>query len=330
MPDALLLSLFLDKPLWIWLVFAAIILVLMVLDLGVLHRDQHEIGVRESFRLCSFYMAISALFGLFIWHNLGQELALEYFTGYIIEQSLSMDNIFVMAVIFGAMGIPRKYQHRVLFWGIMGVIILRGAMIVMGAALIHEFHWVLYIFAAFLIFTGFKLLFLKDEDGDHSDVVNKNPVVQFLRRHFNITHELHGQKFLVRQPHPETGKSTLFFTPLFLTLITIEMADVLFAVDSVPAIFAITSDTFVVFSSNIFAILGLRALFFALSAMLERFAYLKYALALVLVFIGSKVFIVDIFDMTKFPPVISLGVTLGALTVGIVFSLYKTRDIKNP
>lgn len=307
------------------MVFFSIVFVLMVLDLGVLHRKNREIGVRESFKLCGFYMFISLLFGGFIWHFLGQELALEYVTGYIIEQSLSMDNIFVMAVIFGAMNIPRMYQHRVLFWGIMGVIVMRGGMIVMGATLIHKFEWILYIFAAFLIFTGFKLLFMKDHDGNPEDMVDKNPVVQFLRKHFNITRELHGQKFLIRQPHPATGKMTLFFTPLFLTLVTIEMADVLFAVDSVPAIFAITSDTFVVFSSNIFAILGLRALYFALSAMLERFIYLKYALALVLIFIGSKVFIVDMFNMTKFPPAISLSVTLGLLTVGVVYSLYKTR-----
>ena len=324
--EALLFAPFLGKALWLWVVFFSIIAVLLFLDLGVLHRRSHEIGVRESFKLCGFYVTVSLLFGLFIWYFLGQTLALEYLTGYVIEQSLSMDNIFVMAVIFGAMKIPRKYQHRVLFWGIVGVIVMRGGMIVMGATLIHNFHWVLYVFAAFLVFTGFKLLFMKENDDDPKDMVEGNPVVQYLRRHFNITRELHGQKFIIRQPHPKTGKSTLFFTPLFLTLITIEMADVLFAVDSVPAIFAITSDTFIVFSSNIFAILGLRALYFALSAMLERFAYLKYALALVLIFIGSKVFLVDLFGWQKFPPSISLSVTLGLLTVGVVYSLYKTRD----
>lgn len=324
--DALLFAPFLGKALWLWIVFFSIIAVLLVLDLGVLHRRQHEIGVKESVQLCSFYVTISLLFGLFVWYVLGPGLALEYFTGYIIEQSLSMDNIFVMAVIFGAMKIPRMYQHRVLFWGIMGVILMRGVMIVMGATLIHNFHWILYLFAAFLVLTGFKLLFMKDSESDPKDLVDGNPVVRYLRRHFNITRELHGQKFIIRQPHPITGKSTLFFTPLFLTLITIEMADVLFAVDSVPAIFAITSDTFIVFSSNIFAILGLRALYFALSAMLERFAYLKYALALVLIFIGSKVFLVDLFGWQKFPPAISLGVTLGLLTIGVVYSLYKTRD----
>ena len=328
--EDLLLTIFLGKPLWIWAFFFTVIAVLVIIDLFILHRDQHEIGVRESFRLSSFYIGVSLLFGLFIWWNLGEELALEYYTGYIIEQSLSMDNIFVMAVIFGAMKIPRMYQHRVLFWGIMGVIILRGAMIVMGATLIHEFHWILYVFAAFLMFTGIKLLFLKDDGGDHSDVVDNNPAVKFLRKHFNITKELHGQKFLIRQPHPVTGKNTLFFTPLFLTLVTIEMADVVFAVDSVPAIFAITSDTFIVFSSNIFAILGLRALFFALSAMLARFAYLKYALAVILIFIGSKVFMVDFFGWEKFPAVVSLSVTLGLLALGIGYSLFKTRNIKNP
>ena len=176
----------LDKPMWIWLVFFAIILILLIIDLGVLHRDQHEIGVRESLKLSASYITVSLLFGLFVWWELGQESALEYYTGYIIEKSLSIDNIFVMAIIFSALYIPRKFQHRVLFWGILGVIVMRGLMIGLGAALVHNFHWVLYIFAGFLLLTGIKLLFMKDE-GDHGQAVANDPIIKFLKKNFNIS-----------------------------------------------------------------------------------------------------------------------------------------------
>jgi tellurite resistance protein TerC len=321
-----LLSIFLGKAVWLWLSFLSIIFVLMFIDLGILHRRNREIGVRESFMLTGFYISISLLFGLFVWHQLGSDLALEYYTGYVIEKSLSIDNIFVMAVIFGALHIPRRFQHRVLFWGILGVIVMRGTMIGLGAALIHEFEWILYIFAAFLMFTGVKLLFLKD-GGDHEKAVENNPIVQFLRKHLHVTDRLHEQRFFVREISTRTGKLVLHATPLLLALVTIELADVVFAVDSVPAIFAITQDTFIVFTSNVFAILGLRAVFFALSAMLERFAYLKYALALVLIFIGSKVFIVDMFNLAKFPAAVSLSVTLGLLIGGVLYSLHKTKRV---
>lgn len=307
------------------MVFFTIVAVLLAFDLGVLHRDQHEIGVRESLLLSSGYITISLLFGLWIWHQMGQDRAMEYYTGYVIEKSLSIDNIFVMAIIFSALYIPRQYQHRVLFWGILGVIVMRGTMIALGAALVHQFEWVLYIFAAFLVFTGIKLLFMKDE-GDHGKSVENNPIIRFLKSNFNICDHLEGQKFFIRLPHVKSGKMAWHITPLFVALITIEFADLIFAVDSVPAIFAITTDTYIIFTSNIFAILGLRALYFALSAMIERFAYLKYALALVLIFIGSKVFLVDLFGWEKFPSSISLGVTLGILSTGVFYSLYKTRD----
>ncbi len=326
MLDILLYSDFLGTAAWMWLIFFGIIALLLALDLGILHRDQHEIGVKESFMLSGCYISISLLFGLWVWHQLGEEKALEYYTGYVIEKSLSIDNIFVMAIIFSAFYIPRKYQHRVLFWGIVGVIVMRGTMIGLGAALVHRFEWVLFIFAAFLMFTGVKLLFMKD-GGDHGKSVENNPITKFLHKHFRITNELEGQKFFVRQNDPNTGKLSLFMTPLFVALVTIECADLVFAVDSVPAIFAITTDTYIVYTSNVFAILGLRALYFALSAMIERFAYLKYALALVLIFIGSKVFIVEIFHLDKFPASISLGVTLGLLTTGVLYSLYKTKNL---
>ena len=233
-----------------------------------------------------------------------------------------MDNIFVIALIFSFFAIPRQYQHRVLFWGILGVIVLRGIMIGLGAAIVAQYHWVLYIFAAFLIFTGIKMLFAGDQP------TSRWPTTRcwFLRRRMRVTDELHGHDFFVKQPDPKTGKVVRFATPLFLALVMIEIADLVFAVDSVPAVFAITTDPYIVYTSNIFAILGLRALYFALAAILHRFAYLKYALAILLVFIGSKIFVADLMGWEKFPPAWSLGITFVILTIGVVVSLIKTRE----
>ena len=306
--------------------FLGLVLLLLFLDLGLLNRKNEEINVKKSLMLSGGYISISLLFGLWVWAELGQQSALEYYTGYIIEKSLSMDNIFVMAIIFSALHIPRAYQHRVLFWGIVGVIVLRGLMIGVGAALVHEFEWVLYIFAAFLVVTGVKLLFIKDGE-DHEATVENNPILKYLRNHFKITEQLHDHKFFVRLTEDKhTGRTALYMTPLFLALITIEFADLIFAVDSVPAIFAITTDTYIVYTSNIFAILGLRALYFALSAMMERFTYLKYSLAFVLMFIGAKVFAPLVLPIEKVPAEISLGVTLGLLSIGVFYSLYKTKN----
>lgn len=307
-----------------WLVFVGLVLALLVLDLGVFHRKDHEIEFRESFLLSAFYIGVGLLFGGWIWWNLGEQKALEYYTGFVVEKTLAMDNIFVIAMIFSYFAIPRIYQHRVLFWGILGVIILRGIMIGFGAALIHSYEWILYIFAAFLIFTGVKMLFAGDEHYD----VGSNPVLKFMNKHFRITDKLHGNHFFVRQENPQTGKMVLFITPLLVTLVMIEIADVIFAVDSIPAIFAITTDPYIVYTSNIFAILGLRALYFVLSALINRFVYLKYALSVVLVFIGSKVFITDFTGMEKFPPMLSLGITVGILALGMFASLWKTRHDK--
>ena len=327
MDDGPVIVMFLGTPQWLWFVFAAVVAVLLFLDLGVLHRKQREIGVRESLMLSGGYIAVSLLFGLFVWHFLGADDGMDFYTGYIIEKSLSIDNIFVMALIFSALSIPRMYQHRVLFWGIIGVIILRGVMIGVGAELVENFAWVLYIFAAFLIFTGIKLLFAKD-GGDHSKAVQDNPVIRYLKRHVNVADQLHGQKFFLRMPSRKDAKRmAIYITPLLLALITIEIADVIFAVDSVPAIFAITTDPFVVYTSNIFAILGLRSLYFALAAMIERFAYLKYALAMVLIFIGGKVYATPLLGMDKFPSWISLGVTVAILAGGIIVSLAKTKNL---
>lgn len=310
------------KPLWLWLAFFGIVFLLLAFDLGVLHRDsEKEIGVRESLLLSAFYIAMGVAFGGFVWWQLDPQRAVEYWTGFVIEKSLSMDNVFVIAMIFGAFAIPRAAQYRVLFWGILAVIVLRGLMIGVGAALVQSFGWVMWLFAAFLIITGVKMVVFAESQHD----VESHPLLKFMRRHLNVTEKLHGQKFVVRQINPKTGKMALFVTPLFLVLVLVNVADVIFAVDSVPAIFAITTDTFVVLTSNIFAILGLRALYFALSAMIERFAYLKYALAAVLIFIGGKIIVADMLGIAKVPPSISLGVTFGLIAIGVAYSLWKTR-----
>jgi tellurite resistance protein TerC len=312
---------FLTKPVWMWLVFMALVVVLLVLDLGILHKQQREIEVRESLILSAGYIAIGLLFGLWVWWEMGKQSGIEYLTGFIVEKTLAMDNIFVIAMIFAFFAIPRQYQHRVLFWGILGVIVLRALMIALGATLVAEFSWVLYIFAVFLIATGVKMIIFANKKADLAN----NPVLKFMRRHFRVTDQFHGEKFLVKKTDPKTGKMVTYLTPLMLALVLIEIADVIFAVDSVPAIFAITTDPYLVYTSNIFAILGLRALYFALAAVLARFHYLKYALSLLLIFIGSKIFIADFMGWEKFPAMWSLGITFAILGTGIVYSLYKTR-----
>jgi tellurite resistance protein TerC len=311
---------FLGHAVWTWLVFAAIVVVLLAFDLGVLHKEEREIGVRESLLLSAGYISVALLFGAWVWWHLGAQSGTEYITGFLIEKSLSMDNIFVIAMVFAALGIPRVLQHRVLFWGILGVIVLRAILIGVGAALISQFDWILYVFGAFLVFTGIKMWWASDHQPD----LENSALLRFLRKHLRITQGLHGNAFFVRQPDPVSGRSVTWVTPLFIALCVVEVMDLVFAVDSVPAIFAITSDPFIVYTSNIFAILGLRSLYFALAAMVSRFSYLKYALALVLVFIGTKIFLVGIIG--KIPAVVSLSVTFGLIAGGVVVSLWKTRE----
>ncbi len=316
-----LFATFLGQPAWMWLSFMGVVAVLLTLDLGVLHRGSREIEVRESLLLSAGYIALGLAFGGFVWWQLGQQAGVEYLTGFVVEKSLAMDNVFVIAMIFGFFAIPRQYQHRVLFWGVLGVIVLRAIMIGVGATLVAEFGWLLYIFAAFLIATGVKMLLSSGKEPD----LAQNPVLRFARRRLRVTEGLHGERFFVRQIDAGTSRSLLYVTPLFLALVLIEVADVIFAVDSVPAIFAITTDPYIVYTSNIFAILGLRALYFALAAVLHRFAYLKQALAILLVFIGSKVFVADLLGLTKFPAEWSLGVTFAILASGVLYSLWRTR-----
>ncbi|HSG34880.1 MAG TPA: TerC family protein [Sphingomonadaceae bacterium] len=320
MPE-LLLSDWLGTPLWFWGAFLLIVVLLTAFDLGFLHKEDRELGIAESLKLSAFYIAVAMAFGAWVWIERGGEAGMEFYTGFFIEKALSIDNVFVISLIFTYFAIPPKYQYRALLWGILAVIVLRGLMIAGGAALLAEAYWVLYLFAAFLVFTGIKMFFAGDQPMD----LARNPVLRWISRHMRVTPELHGQKFLVKVRDERTGKMVRAATPLFLALVVINLADLVFAVDSVPAIFAITTDTFIVYTSNIFAILGLRALYFALAAMVHRFHYLKYALAAVLVFIGSKILVGDfVLGGDKFPAWASLGVTAALIAGGVAYSLWKT------
>ncbi|AAK25644.1 TerC family protein [Caulobacter vibrioides] len=309
------------KPLWMWAGFMLAVVALLAFDLGVLHRKTREIGVRESLLMSLVYISLGLGFGGLVWMQLGATAGVEYLTGFVIEKSLAIDNVFVIALIFGFFAIPPALQHRVLFWGVLGVIVLRAIMIGVGAALVSQFGWVLYIFAAFLILTGVKMLFAGDKPMD----LTNNAALKWLRRVMPISDKLEGDRFFVQGIDPRTGKAARLATPLFLALVLVELADLVFAVDSVPAIFAITTDPYIVYTSNIMAILGLRALYFALAAVLHRFAYLKQALAVLLVFIGGKIFIADALGWEKFPATLSLSITFAILAAGVGWSLWKTR-----
>ena len=315
-----LVSPFLGTPTYFWLIFIGLVIALLVFDLGVLHKEDKEISANESFVLYGGYVFIAFLFGLWVWYTRGAQSGLEFFTGYVIEQSLAMDNIFVIATIFTYFAVPRKFQHRVLFWGIIGAIVMRAIMIGLGAALVSQYQWILYGFGAFLIFSGVKML--SSNEGDNN--LENNAVLKFVKKHFRVTNEIKSHDFTVKQPDPKTGKMVTWLTPLAVALILVEFVDLIFAVDSVPAIFAVTQDTFIVYTSNIFAILGLRSLFFALAAAMHRFSYLKYSLAIILVLVGIKIFLVPM--GIKVPTAISLTLTLGILAAGIFYSLWKTRD----
>lgn len=341
MPEFLLL-IWLGKPLWSWLAFLGVVLTLLALDLGVFHRKAHEVNIKESMRSCAFYGALGLLFSLAIYWlystqpvesmtdkqlqivddgKRGWQAVQLYLTGYLVELSLSMDNVFVIALIFGFFKIPQRYQHRVLFWGIIGVVLFRAVMIGVGAALIAEFSWLMLVFGVFLVYAGAKML--RAGDGHGPDIAH-NPVLLFIRRHFPVTHDLHGEKFFIRQRDPKTNRMILYMTPAFVALVMVEFADVIFAVDSVPAIFAITPDPYIVYTSNIFAILGLRSLYFTLAAMVNRFEYLKYALALILIMIGAKILLAEGAHI-HLPNWISLLATIGLLVGGVAYSLHRTR-----
>jgi tellurite resistance protein TerC len=308
----------------LWIGFFALILSLLALDLGVLNRKAHEIKAQEALRWTAFWIALSLLFNVAIYfmyeYNFlgvgehpgaaasGREAALKFFTGYVIEKSLSLDNIFVIALIFNYFKVPLKYQHRTLFWGVVGALVLRGAMIMAGSALIMRLEWMIYVFGILLLLTAVKLLFQKHDDFDPS----RNPLVKIARKVYPVTPDFEGQRFFSRI----NGRRAI--TPLFLVLIVVESSDVLFAVDSIPAIFAVTLDPFIVFTSNVFAILGLRALYFALAAIMGLFAYLKFSLVFILAFVGVKMLLSHHHPI---PVSVSLAVIAGALATGIAASV---------
>jgi tellurite resistance protein TerC len=336
-------TLWLGMPVWIWFTFIAVVLAILAFDLGIMNREAHEIGVRESLNMSALYIGLGLAWSVAVYwiyftysgsSSIDPQIAAAaepgerawtavqlYITGYLVEKTLALDNVFIISMIFTYFAVPRAYQHRVLFWGILGVIVLRAIMIGLGAKLVAEFAWVMYVFAVILIATGIKMIVMMDVKPD----IENNPVLKFLRKRLRVTETLHGERFLVRQPDPKTGKLVLWATPLFLCLVLVEIADLVFAIDSVPAIFAITPDAFIVYTSNIFAILGLRALYFALAAVVHRFHYLKYALSIVLIFIGAKIFLGDWLFDGKVPAMLSLSVTAGLLAGGVLYSLWKTR-----
>lgn len=325
MPD-FLFEPFLGEAIWVWAALMTFVTTVLILDLAVFNRNDHVIEMKESLKLASIYISFGLLFGLLIWLRNGPDTAMDYYTVYILEQTLSLDNLFVMSIIFTSFGVPRQYQHRLLVWGIIGVVILRGATIAAGAALVQEYDWILLVFAAFLFFTGVKLFFMAGEE-EHEDYSQK-PLAKFLAKHMRITNSLHGHKFFVKTPvMGGVGKAVLHATPLFLALVTIELTDLLFAFDSVPAALAITTDPYIVFTANIFAILGLRAIFFAMEHIIHRFVYLKYSLAILLMFIAGKVFYTQVMG-AHIPAALSLGLTVVILGGGVVVSLMRTT--KNP
>jgi tellurite resistance protein TerC len=296
----------------LWAGFVAFVLAMLLLDLGVFHRKAHVIGFREALAWSTVWIALALLFnGLVAW-RFGSQLGVEFLTGYLIEKSLSVDNIFVFLVIFSGLGIPLRLQHRVLFWGILSALVLRAAMILAGAALLTRFHWLIYVFGAFLIFTGVKL-FLSRGKEEHPE---QSPVMLLARRFIPATPHLHGERFWVR----ENGR--WLATPLLMALLMVEISDVIFAVDSIPAIFAVTSDPFIVFTSNIFAILGLRSLFFLLAGLVEKFTYLKLGLSAVLVFVGAKMTLID---FVKIPAPVSLAIVLALLGGAVLASWWVAR-----
>ena len=347
---------------WIWVGFIGFVLLMLALDLGVFHREAHVVSVKEAVAWSAVWIALGLTFAVFVYFgyegkwlglgtvvdavdglaNSGATATGKYLTGYVVEKSLSVDNIFVIAMIFSFFAVPTLYQHRVLFWGILGALVLRGVMIWLGAKLIAEFHWVLYIFAAFLILTAIKMLFLKTENTDP----NANVVVRLTRRFFPVTARFHGEHFMVRAGAPASYEAefpgapvipdevvekaipgTLLLTPLALALVMVETTDLIFAVDSIPAIFAITADPFLVFTSNVFAILGLRSLYFALAGMVEKFRYLKVSLALVLLVVGVKMVLAEWLKLVlgRHFNLYLLTVVLGILAGGVVASLIAER-----
>lgn len=318
-------------PIWIWLTFLLFVLGMLALDLGVFHKNAHEVKIKEALTWSAVWIALALVFNIgiyFLWDRIypaseytPKDAALAFLTGYVVEKALSVDNIFVFLMVFAYFNVPAKYQHRVLFWGIIGALLLRAGFIAAGAAILKEFAWAVLIFGGFLIFTGIKMLIVKDKKVDPE----KNPIIVLFRKMMPVTKEYVGQKFFTRID----GK--LWATPLFITLLFVEFTDIVFAVDSIPAIFAITKDPFIIFTSNVFAILGLRALFFALAGLMDLFHYLGTGLAAILMFVGGKM-VYTYYMHTwggqpdfKFPIGLSLGIIVGVIALSIILSLMKPK-----
>jgi len=299
--------------LWIWIGFTVFVLAMLALDLGVFHRKAHAVSLKESLAWTAVWVALALLFNAAVWHYAGTRKALEFFTGYLIEKSLSVDNIFVFALLFSYFAVPLKYQHKVLFWGILGALVMRAVMIGAGVVLITRFSWIIYIFGVFLILTGIKMI-AKREEELHPE---RNPVVGWFKRLMPVTSDYREDRFFVRE------NGIRMATPLFVVLLLVEFTDLIFAVDSIPAIFAVTTDPFIVYTSNVFAILGLRSLYFALAGVMDKFHYLKIGLGVVLTFVGVKMLLAH--SPYKLDTLVSLGVIVTVLAVSVVASLLRPR-----
>lgn len=296
------------NEIWLWGGFVLFIVLMLALDLGVFHKENHEIKLKEALMWTMFWVSLALIFNIGIYHFMGSQKALQFLTGYLIEESLSIDNVFVFMLIFSYFKVPPKYQHKILFWGILGAMLMRITFILSGILLIEKFHWIIFVFGGFLVITGIRLAF-QDEISIKPD---SNPVIRLFKRYFRITDTYHKDKFFIRE------NGVLLATPMMIVLIFIEVSDLIFAVDSIPAILAITSDPFIVFTSNVFAILGLRSLFFAISAISKYFIYLKYGLAAILTYVGTKMLVSDYY---KIDPLYSLLVILAILSLSIFASM---------
>src|SRR5262245_13169310 len=299
-------------PLWVWIGFTLFVLAMLALDLGVFHRKSHEVTIKEALAWSGVWVALALLFNLGVYYWRGYESALEFLTGYLIEKSLSVDNIFVFMLIFSYFNVPPRYQHRVLFWGVLGALVMRAILIVLGISLIQHFHWVIYLFGAFLILTGVKMALEKDKE-IHPE---RNPALRLFRRLAPVTDDYRGGTFFVKQ-----GRR-YFATPLFIALLAVETTDLIFAVDSIPAILAITLDPFIIYTSNVFAILGLRALYFALAGVMKLWRHLHYGLSAILVFIGAKMMLADFY---RIPVGVALGAVAGILIISVIASMVFPR-----
>jgi tellurite resistance protein TerC len=304
--------------LWLWVGFNVFVLAMLALDLGVFHRKAHVVSLKESLTWTFVWIGLALVFNAGVWHYYGSQKAIEFFTGYLIEKSLSVDNVFVFALLFSYFAVPSQYQHKVLFWGILGALVMRAIMIALGAALITKFSWIIYVFGGFLILTGIKMI-VKREEEIHPE---RNPVVKWFKKLMPVTADYRGDKFFVRE------NGIRMATPLFVVLLLVEISDLIFAVDSIPAIFAVTKDPFIVYTSNVFAILGLRSLYFALAGVMDKFHYLKIGLGVVLSFVGVKMILAH--TAWKIDTLVSLGVIVVILTTSVVWSLVKPKKVVAP